>query len=502
MQMPQTNRSFITAVDEIVARTRELYLSDSLPWVVGYSGGKDSTASLQIVWTALQSIRPEERTKPVHVISTDTLVENPIVAEWVGHSLQRMEAAAQEQGLPVRTHRLMPTLRNRFWVNLIGKGYPAPRPKFRWCTSRLKINASNDFINEVVSKYGEAILVLGSRRPESRARAKVLDQYEAGSTRANLSRNKELDRVWVYTPIVEWSNDEVWEFIATMENPWGVSNGQLTNMYRSGTDGGECPLVVDSSTPSCGDSRFGCYVCTLVDKDKSMQAMIQNDEEKAWMQPLVEFRNTWLSTDDRAVRDYRRMDGSMMVHKDRIVKGPYTQKHRENVLRALLAAQQEVRRAAPADVAEMMLISLEELEEIRRIWVVEKHEVEDRLPAIYEEVIGEDYPGQPLENHMGLGRDDLALLDEICRARGDADGIRYELIRNLLHVEAQQKNKLKRAGIFQELASLVEKNSYSSAAEAEQSALTYAERKRALEPQQADDVGVADQLATFELDLQ
>ena len=62
-------------------------------------------------------------------------------------------------------------------------------------------------------------------------------------------------------------------------------------MYQGASPDGECPLVVDASTPSCGDSRFGCWVCTLVDKDKSMSAMIQNDEEKEWMLPLLELRN-------------------------------------------------------------------------------------------------------------------------------------------------------------------------------------------------------------------
>ena len=58
-------------------------------------------------------------------------------------------------------------------------------------------------------------------------------------------------------------------------------------MYQGATSGGECPLVVDTSTPSCGTSRFGCWVCTLVDQDRSMEAMIANDEEKVWMTPLV-----------------------------------------------------------------------------------------------------------------------------------------------------------------------------------------------------------------------
>ena len=73
---------------------QQLYLADQVPWVVGYSGGKDSTAILQLVWMALAGLPAEQRHKPVHVISTDTLVENPVVAAWVTHSLEVMAAAA------------------------------------------------------------------------------------------------------------------------------------------------------------------------------------------------------------------------------------------------------------------------------------------------------------------------------------------------------------------------------------------------------------------------
>src|SRR4051794_22361005 len=163
-----------TKIDELIARTQQLYREDSVPWVVGYSGGKDSTATLQLVWTALEGLPADERTKPVHVISTDTLVENPIVASWVGRSLEVMNTRAEMLDLPLNSHRLTPAVTDTFWVNLIGKGYPAPRPKFRWCTERMKINPSNAFIRSVVQAHGEAILVLGVRKAESSARSRVM----------------------------------------------------------------------------------------------------------------------------------------------------------------------------------------------------------------------------------------------------------------------------------------------------------------------------------------
>ena len=156
----------------------DLYTADGIPWVIGYSGGKDSTAALQLVWHALEKVPVQKRGKPVYVISTDTLVENPIVALWVSKSLEQMSAVAKQQGLPLTAHRLTPKTENTFWVNLIGRGYPAPRPKFRWCTERLKIMPSTDFIRTVVQEHGEAVLVLGTRKAESASRARVMNRYE------------------------------------------------------------------------------------------------------------------------------------------------------------------------------------------------------------------------------------------------------------------------------------------------------------------------------------
>ena len=122
---------------------QKLYMADDIPWVIGYSGGKDSTATVQLVWMAIEEMPKENRIKPVHIINTDTLVESPIVAKWVEKSLACMQSAAKESSLPFVTHRLIPDYNNTFWVNLIGRGYPFPRMKYRWCTDRLKIKPVN-----------------------------------------------------------------------------------------------------------------------------------------------------------------------------------------------------------------------------------------------------------------------------------------------------------------------------------------------------------------------
>src|SRR5262245_55640153 len=393
--------------------------------------------------TGLERPAPAQRTKPVHVISTDTLAEQPLVAAWVETSLGRMREAAQKQGLPLTPHKLTPEVEDSFWVNLIGKGYPAPRPKFRWCTERLKIRPSNKFIRDVVRANGEAILVLGTRKAESQKRAATMTKHEARRVRERLSPNVALPNSLVYTPIEDWSNDDVWLYLMQVRNPWGHDNKSLLGMYQGASESGECPLVVDTSTPSCGSSRLGCWVCTVVDKDRSMEAMIKNDEEKVWMTPLLELRNELDLPEDRHRRDYRRMNGQVQLMGDKVIPGPYTKEWREHWLRRVLEAQESARREGPEEFRNLRLITPDELEEIRRIWLYEKHEFDDSLPRIYQEVTGQEFAGQE-DDGNGLRADDWQLLREVC----GEDRVFFELQVGLLGVERRFRGMTRRPGVF------------------------------------------------------
>jgi DNA sulfur modification protein DndC len=467
------------AIEALSEEIRELYASDDVPWIIGYSGGKDSTATLQLIWTAVAGLPVEQRKKTIHVISTDTLVENPVVAAWVTHSLDAMGAAAAKQELPIKPHRLTPRVEESFWVNLIGRGYPAPRHKFRWCTERLKIKPSNRFILSMVNQNGHAILCLGARKTESQARARVIEKASRNRIKDKLNPNPTMPGCFVYTPIEEWTNDDVWMFLTQCANPWGYNNTDLLGMYAGASADGECPLVVDTSTPSCGDSRFGCWVCTLVEKDKSMSAMIQNDAEKEWMLPLLKLRNKLdfrnmgegdEDSSDRHLRDFRRMSGAIQTMRDgRVIPGPYLQSSREDWLRELLKAQTWIRQHGPDDVRSIELITPEELQEIRRIWVVDKHEMEDSLPRVYEEVIGEKYPGPRLDDSMAIHAEDLALLKEAC---GD-DSLHYELTRELLGVTRQGRSSQRRAGHYERLEKTFGKHYFDNQKEA----VTYAQER-------------------------
>ncbi len=473
---PRTVSELVEDIEKLTKEIQELYCLDDVPWILGYSGGKDSGTVVQLVWYAIAALPPEKRSKKIYVITTDTLVENPIVSVWVRKSLEQMEIAAKEQGLPIEPHLLYPDIKNTFWVSLIGKGYPAPRHGFRWCTERLKIHPSNRFVRDVVRVKGEVILVLGTRKAESAKRAASMEKHEAGRVSDRLNHNStslksllyhspSLPNSLIYSPIQDWRTDEVWIYLNQWQNPWGHSNKELFTLYRGATADSECPLVVDSSTPSCGDSRFGCWVCTLVNQDKSMAAMIQNDDDKEWMQPLLDIRNELDVKDNRDKRDFRRIYGRVELFERNVdgaisvepIPGPYTKESREYWLRRVLEAQTQVRRTAPPEMRDITLITAEELSEIRRIWLEEKHEFDDSLPRIYKEVTGEPFQDtRPSAERRLLGSDEWEVLEEIC----DDDDMHLELMARLLDTERQFHAKSRR-GIYESLDKCFESSSRS-----------------------------------------
>ena len=428
-------------IRSVIDTIKELYLEDMIPWICGYSGGKDSTAVVQLVWQALSELPQELLKKTVHIISTDTLVESPVIALWATESLNKMKAAvnSSEKRLPIVPHRLVPTTTNTFWVNLIGRGYPYPRKDFRWCTDRLKIEPSNRFIKSVLDAESEAILVLGTRKAESTTRKAVMEGYEKKRYRNHLSPNGSFPNSYVFTPIENWSNDNVWQYLVQVPNPWGHSNKDLLAMYSGASADGECPLVIDTSTPSCGNSRFGCWVCTMVSEDKSMAAMIQNDEEKSWMLPMLEFRNE-IAGDrdtDRQRRDFRKRDGRLQWHNNCLVHGPYTKETREAFLRRLLEIEKLVHEIGPIEIKDVPLITMDELRLIRQIWLDDFHEFDDSLPGIYESVTGKPYADGMISKNKYFGATESAILDAVCRELFPGEELLSGLQRALLDTEAK-----------------------------------------------------------------
>lgn len=454
---------------EYISEVQRLYCEDKRPWVIGYSGGKDSSAVISLVYLALLGLSPELRSKPVFVVSSDTLVETPVVVDLIFRTMQLIEKGAKRDNLPITIHSVVPKTNETFWVNLLGKGYPAPTRSFRWCTERMKINPVSDFIKAKVSQFDEVIVVLGSRSDESSSRSQVIKKHKIDGSR--LARHTTLANAFIYTPIETWDKDDVWKLlrgafryapdeIEEWESPWGGNNRPLWTLYMDSSGQGECPLVIDDSTPSCGNSRFGCWTCTVVTKDRAMESLIQNGED--WMLPLLRFRDVLSNTTDPEKKDiyrnYKRRSGKVSYQRAKDgeeldverkhVPGPYWLKYRQQWLKELLEMEVQLNKSGHG----IKLITEPELHEIRQQWLRDPNEPDwnDSLPIIYREVFGRDLEWV-VDDQSRFDASDAELLEKIA-AHYDVEP---EMLMKLIELEVSMEGLSRRQGIFDKIGSIL-----------------------------------------------
>lgn len=431
---------------KIYEEIRQVYLSDNRPWILGFSGGKDSTCMVQIVWHALSELTPEKLHKKIYIISSDTLVETPPIIERITTSLKKISEAAKKSHLPLSTNLLEPKLSDTFWVRLLGLGYPAPTSLFRWCTDMLKIQNADRFIKEKVSQYGEAIVLLGTRKDESSIRKQNMEALKIENS--VLSRHSEFPQTYVYTPLEDFTSDDVWNYLLQNKNPWGEENRDLLSLYQD-ANAKECPLVIDSTTESCGTGRFGCWTCTVVDNNKALANLIENRLE--WMEPLAELREELKKTQDpemwKKVREIKRRSGRVELRQygntesGDYTPGPYTIEFRRWYLEKLLQGQVRVQKEGPDP--NMELIREEEIHEIQRIWRMEQGDWQNSAYQIYEKVTGKKL--ESLKDDLGgFGKTEEELLVQSCAKHG----IPIKLVSKLLNAEFETQGTTRHSKIY------------------------------------------------------
>lgn len=187
-----------------------------------------------------------------------------------------------------------------------------------------------------------------------------------------------------------------------------------------------------------------------------MEAMIANTKHGKWLMPLVRFRDRLDVKNDKGMRDFRRMSGRVQLFHDDTIHGPYLQSTREILLKALLETEIEVNQKAPKGLEPISLISMNELRSIRRIWLTEKHEIEDNLPKIFKQVTGKEFPDSALHQHHCFGPEELEILMQVC---GD-DSLGYEMLRELVDIEWNYRTKLRRAGLQKDIEKAIVKSFY------------------------------------------
>lgn len=430
---------------ELLEEIKEQFLDDDnrRPWIVAFSGGKDSTTLLMLVWEAVVQLNEIERkARQIYVICNNTLVENPRVLQFVNRHLELIQQKAIELNLPIKVDHTTPQLENSFWVNLIGKGYPAPNNTFRWCTERLKISPTTQYIKDKIADFGEAIILIGTRSDESSARAASIKKHEIRGERL---REHPLPNAKAYAPIKDMTTDEVWAYLSVTRNPWtGDNNKELITLYRDG-NGGDCPIVMDTTTPSCGNSRFGCWVCTVVKRDRSMEALVDNGEE--WMRPLINIRDFLYKTIDRNREDYDAKEFRMPIRRNKAEGiGPYWPKWRYHILRMVLEAQ----RVATAQDENNQLISIQELAAIQVIWNRD-YIYEFSVSEAYQEVYGVavEFGQKTLDTNQ-----EKELLKEVCNGN-EQDLL---LIHQLLKAQKMKGLLVKKNGLQNDIENILQES--------------------------------------------
>ncbi|MDO4228547.1 MAG: DNA phosphorothioation system sulfurtransferase DndC [Capnocytophaga sp.] len=432
-------------INHIINEIADQYIieDNNRPWIIGFSGGKDSTVLLTLTWLALLKIKNEQGKeflkREIYVVCNDTLVENPIITNYVNKVLQKIENASLTHNLPIKVRKTIPRLEDSFWVNLIGKGYPAPNNSFRWCTERLKIKPTARFVSEIIksedNNHHEAIILVGTRKSESSTRAKSIKKHEIRGKR--LTKHPLQNNVFVYSPIKELELEEVWFIINTFKSPWGADNKELFDIYMDASaDDYECPTMVSNGEHrSCGQSRFGCWTCTVVKQDKSISAQIENGKD--WLIPLRDLRD-WIQEERNKPEnrsDYRRDGTEAAVPNGGVVE----LKHRKEILKKVFEAQKTIN-----DLGyEIELINKQELIAIQVIWYRDLY-FENTVSDIYNSVFNKHLD---MKQHNELIKKEEELLLSAC----NKDKKQFTLIQDLLKLEKSKTIMMKRRGLLEDI---------------------------------------------------
>ena len=357
------------AFEDIIKEIMVVYKHDERPWLIGYSGGKDSTLLVSLVYEAMKRLKDAgaELSKRVYIITSDTMVENPIVRNYMHSSSDSINKAADNDRLNLQADVIYPEADQTFWSRVIGLGYPTPEPPgFRWCTERLKINPMNKYVNDRIKESGEIIVLLGVRKGESLTRMKTITAREIEGKLLNM--HNDIPNAYVYNPITEIPNELVWDFLLKddCKSPWGTDMKYLFNLYQGENLGEEKSVLgeVDrDKIPVTGNSRFGCWCCTMVKEDKSLQNFINhsNEEDAKQLTLLRDFRNRLLKMrSDDNMRDHKRRNGTVYKKADGTFgMGPFTLEARRVILEGLLELENKTG---------LELITIAELKAIDKMW--------------------------------------------------------------------------------------------------------------------------------------
>lgn len=429
--------------DDIIEEMKKVYKHDKRSWMIGFSGGKDSTLLCYLVFEMLESLEEEERNKSIYIVSSDTMVENPIVRDYMEEASERIGEYGKK--LNIESRIIYPEVQDTFWTKVIGLGYLTPEaPGFRWCTQRLKIKPMNAFTLETISKEGEIVLLLGVRKDESTYRKNNISNREIQGKL--LIPHTDIKNAFVYNPLVEIKNDVIWEYLLKDKgvSPWGTNMNYLAALYEGEVMGEEQSVIGqldEQRIPVTGNSRFGCWICTLVKEDKSLKRFIEAGEEE--LIPLRDFRNKLLSLrNTMEAREPKRRNGAVYVTKTGAKGyGPFTMETRKLILKELLELE---------ELTGYKLITIEELKFIDKLWEQEGDLTRKELVNIYKEVKGDELYWSNMRKPV-YSKEVIDDIKNLCKS----NDIEFELISKLIIGIDNNKNFINQSKLHKDFDRII-----------------------------------------------
>lgn len=317
----------------------------SQKWVIAFSGGKDSSLVLSLFWSAIQ--RGFAEGTEIIVLYCDTGAENPIASKLALNTLDKLEIEAKNKGLPLRSVIVRPEVSRTLMVRIIGRGYPPPNNFFRWCTKDLRVLPVQKYIFD---NLDDGIVVTGVRKDESAQRSRSIGLNEDPHWTV---QREGIGSKRIFMPIVDLSVDEVWEGLEIVPGPDSMDIAALWNLYKDASN--ECPVVRTPDDPPCGQGRFGCWLCTVVRRDKSAEKLVASGYTS--LQPLLDFRK-WL-LEVRNLPSHR----NSIRRNGRHAMGPFRVSARMEILEKLRIAETQ---------SGFTLLSEAELEAIYKEWTADQ----------------------------------------------------------------------------------------------------------------------------------
>ena len=421
-------------IEETKQLLKEQYLADDRPWVVTFSGGKDSSTVLHLTVEVIEELKKENKDKKtVYIVSSDTRVEMPVIDKYFFKKLDEIKKYINKKQLNMQVAVVSPESKDSYWPLLLGKGYPSPNQSFRWCTDRLKIKPATKFLTSLSTNNKSILMLLGVRSDESQARAQSIEKRDRNHR--GLVKHDTIPNAFILSPIKHWTNPEVWSFLSFYKAPWGSHDDMMT-LYDKGSGEADCNIALNPESPSCGKTRFGCWVCTVVSKDKSMENMLRNKEDQ-WMSPLHEYRNM--------LEEYRYDDTRRQTIRRNGQKGhgPFTMATRQLLFEELLKREKSILNKLDGK----HLISDEDIIQIQKEWLHDGDFFESAINIAnkYDRNIRH-------ESTKAFSNQEQDYFKTLC----EENRIQIELMDKLIQIEHKYRHQLKRSGVFTDIEETVE----------------------------------------------